>query len=159
MLMLLIRLQGMYAVGNSSMHLRTVVFPLWSFLKKPPRVSNPFFCDQHSSVHVNVQPHVCMPQAPSPMTFDALLKTCCSLQADSIALLLSNDKYDTDDPIVEAAVSNLALELSGQPLAQQLASSCAMTLHVDVYNNGMMGWESLVEPWASCVTLAIPLTR
>ena len=91
--------------------------------------------------------------------YEALLRTHCSLQAESIALLLSNDKYDTDDPIVEAAMSDLALELSGQPDTQQLSSSCAMKLHVDVYNNGMMGWEPLIEPWASSVVLAVPLTR
>lgn len=98
-------------------------------------------------------------QPQSPLMYDALLRTRCSLQADSIALLLSNDKYDTDDPIVEAAVSNLALELSGEPDTQQLSSTCAVKLHVDVYNNGMMGWEPLIEPWASSVTLTVPLTR
>ena len=91
--------------------------------------------------------------------YDALLRTRCSLQADCIALLLSNDKCDTDDPIVEAALSNLALELCGERTTQKLSSSCAMKLHVDVYNNGMMGWEPLIEPWTISVTLAVPLTR
>lgn len=98
-----------------------------------------------------------LPQGHSAI--DALLKSRCSLQATSMVLLLSNDKYDTNDPIVEAAASNLALELSGQPDAQQLISSCAMKLHVDVYNHGMMGWEPLIEPWPSLITLTMPLTR
>lgn len=93
------------------------------------------------------------------MTIDALLKARCSLQASSIVLLLSNDKYDMNYPIVEAAAQNLNLELSGQPDAQQLTSSCALKLHVDVYNHQMMGWEPLIEPWASSVALAMPLTR
>ena len=91
--------------------------------------------------------------------YDALLRTRCSLQADSIALLLSNDKYDTDEPIVEAAVSKLALDLSAEPDTQKLSSSCAMKLHVEVYNTGMMGWETLIEPWAVSVMLEVPLTR
>lgn len=100
-----------------------------------------------------------MLQTHSPLGFDVLLKTHCSLQADSVALLLSNDKYDTDDPIIEAAVSSLALELSGQADVQQLTCSCAMKLLVDVYNDGMMGWEPLIEPWASSLLLTVPLTR
>ena len=98
-----------------------------------------------------------LPQGHSAIV--ALLKARCSLQASSMVLLLSNDKYDTDDTIVEAAAANLALELSGQPDAQQLTSSCAVKLHVDVYNHEMMGWEPLIQPWASLVTLTMPLTR
>lgn len=100
-----------------------------------------------------------MLQTQSLLGFDVLLKTHCSLQADKVAVLLSNDKYDTDDPIVEAAVSDLALELSGHQDVQRLTCSCTMVLLVDVYNNGMMGWEPFIEPWASSVMLTVPLIR
>lgn len=100
-----------------------------------------------------------MLQTQIPLGFDVLLMTHCSLQAENVALLLSNDKYDTDDPIAEAAVSNLALQLSGQPVVPQLTCTCTMKLLVDVYNDGMMGWEPIIEPWASSVLLTVPLTR
>lgn len=88
-----------------------------------------------------------------------MLGTRCSLQADKVAVLLSNDRHDTDIPIIEAAVSHLALDLAGQPEEQQVAGSWAMQLHVDVYNNSLMGWEPLIEPWTSSMAMVVPLTR
>lgn len=88
-----------------------------------------------------------------------MLGTRCSLQADKVAVLLSNDRHDTDIPIIEAAVSHLALDLAGQPEEQQVAGGWAMQLHVDVYNNSLMGWEPLIEPWTSSMAMVVPLTR
>jgi len=28
-----------------------------------------------------------------------------------------------------------------------------------VYNNGLMGWEPLLEPWTSSLAFSMPLTR
>ncbi len=62
-------------------------------------------------------------------------------------------------PIIEAAASDVTLGLAGQAHSQQLSSQCGMKLHVDVYNNALMGWEPLLEPWASSVALQVPLAR
>ena len=98
-------------------------------------------------------------QAQGLLTLTTLLRTHCSFSADTIAVLLSNDKQDSDIPVVEAAMTHITLDLAGQEQAQEVTSSCAMTLHMDVYNNGLMGWEPLIEPWASSATISMPLTR
>lgn len=93
------------------------------------------------------------------LTLETLLSTRCSLRASKLAILLSNDKHDDDTPIIEAAASDVILGLAGQTHSQQLSSQCGMKLCVDVYNNGLMGWEPLLEPWAASLTLSMPLTR
>ena len=95
------------------------------------------------------------------LSFETLLKTRCSLQAHKLALLLSNDKHDSDAPILEAAVSHLTLGVAaqGQALPQQLSGQCDLTLQLDVYNNALMGWEPLLEPWAASVTVVAPVKR
>lgn len=62
-------------------------------------------------------------------------------------------------PIVETLLSDVAVELAGQAQSQQLQSQCSVRLHVDVYNNALMGWEPLLEPWNSSLTLIMPLIR
>jgi len=101
----------------------------------------------------------CILQAESMLSFETLLKTRCSLRANKMAVLLSNDKHDDDTPIVEAVASDFMLSLSGQAARQQLSSQCGAKLGLDVYNNGLMGWEPLLEPWTSSLAFSMPLTR
>ncbi len=101
----------------------------------------------------------CILQAESMLSFETLLKTRCSLRANKIAVLLSNDKHDDDTPIIEAVASDFMLSLSGQAAHQQLSSQCGAKLGLDVYNNGLMGWEPLLEPWTSSLAVSMPLTR
>jgi len=98
-------------------------------------------------------------QAESMLSFETLLKTRCSLRANKMAVLLSNDKHDDDTPIIEAVASDFMLSLSGQAARQQLSSQCGAKLGLDVYNNGLMGWEPLLEPWTSSLAVSMPLTR
>ncbi|DBA81627.1 TPA: hypothetical protein ACH3X1_007382 [Trebouxia sp. C0004] len=99
------------------------------------------------------------PKAQSMLSFETLLKTRCSLRANKMAVLLSNDKHDDDTPIIEAVASDIMLSLSGQAARQQLSSQCGAKLGLDVYNNGLMGWEPLLEPWTSSLAFSMPLTR
>ena len=101
----------------------------------------------------------CILQAQSMLSFETLLKTRCSLRANKMAVLLSNDKHDDDTPIIEAVASDFMLSLSGQAARQQLSSQCGAKLGLDVYNNGLMGWEPLLEPWTSSLAFSMPLTR
>ena len=88
---------------------------------------------------------------------ETLSTTHFSLQMGQVALLISNDKHDDDMPIIEAAASDI--DLAGQADPQQLTSQCSLMLQVDVYNDALMGWEPLLEPWCCSVATTLPLRR
>ena len=104
--------------------------------------------------------------------YELLLQTRCSLQAHKLALLLSGSTCNDDAPIAEAAAYKVRVDICGkrQPPKQaaqgypdghlqQLACTSSMTLLLNVYNNGLMGWEPLLEPWTLALDATMPLTR
>lgn len=120
-----------------------------------------------------MNPQCCL-QAKALPLWELLLHTHCSLQAHKLALLLSSDTHDDDTPIAETAAYNARLNIHGkqQPQTvalgsqahseghqQQLVCTSSMTLLLNVYNNALMGWEPLLEPWGLALDVAVPLAR
>ena len=85
-------------------------------------------------------------QATGLPNFETLSRTHVSLRTNQLAFLVSNDKHDDDD-------------LAGHLELQQLTNQCGLNVQMNVYNNALMGWEPLLEPWTCSVASAVPLSR
>ncbi|KAL0051145.1 hypothetical protein WJX82_002690 [Trebouxia sp. C0006] len=55
--------------------------------------------------------------------------------------------------------TTLPVEVAPTPKAQSMLSFETLLKTRYVYNTGLMGWEPLLEPWTSSLTVSMPLTR